>query len=170
MGVTDLERSHERLIDDDLLRVARIARERLARVFADCPVARLYRDRLLLLALCQGAAQHYVDGRNGVKDLDVWAFFRDGPPKPFPYRTIWRADFGASHLGRHPADKGYAGRRIDVIGRSIPLRSRETQADAVRTWLKSGSSSADHLAKYPVIGLFPDTLLGRQIWVPGKAR
>jgi hypothetical protein len=32
---------------------------------------RLYADRLFAVALCQGAALHYIDGKNGVKDLDV---------------------------------------------------------------------------------------------------
>ena len=25
--------------------------------------------------LCQGAALHYVNGRNGVKDFDVWSIY-----------------------------------------------------------------------------------------------
>jgi hypothetical protein len=25
--------------------------------------------------LCQGAALHYLDGRTGVKDFDVWSFY-----------------------------------------------------------------------------------------------
>lgn len=34
-----------------------------------------YAGRLLCRALCQGAALHYLDGKNGVKDFDVWSFY-----------------------------------------------------------------------------------------------
>jgi hypothetical protein len=32
-------------------------------------------DSLVCVALCQGAALHFVDGENGVKDFDVWTFY-----------------------------------------------------------------------------------------------
>ena len=59
-----------------------------------------FRDRLLLLALCQGAALHYVDGSHGVKDFDVWGFFRGLPDVSFPPRGHGRRDFGRSRFGR----------------------------------------------------------------------
>ena len=34
-----------------------------------------YRGRLIAVVLAQGAALHYLDRSNGVKDLDVWTFF-----------------------------------------------------------------------------------------------
>ncbi len=34
-----------------------------------------YRERRVAVTLAQGAALHYVDGKNGVKDLDVWTFY-----------------------------------------------------------------------------------------------
>ena len=36
--------------------------------------------------LCQGAALHYVNGRNGVKDFDVWSFYAQYNDWPFPAR------------------------------------------------------------------------------------
>jgi hypothetical protein len=33
-----------------------------------------YAGRLLCRALCQGAALHYVNEKNGVKDFDIWSF------------------------------------------------------------------------------------------------
>lgn len=161
----DSERSYEPLTDEDLARLCGIAREILHdRVFRT-PVGRRYSDRLILLALCQGGAQHYVDGMTGVKDLDVWAFFRGGLEKPFPWRARWRADFGPSRLGRHPADEGYLGRRVDVMGRSIPLNDTSGE-DAVLAWLRGRSKSARLLVKRPVIGLFPQGLFGKPLWSP----
>ncbi len=37
--------------------------------------SQLYRDRVIAVTLCQGAALHYLNGRNGVKDFDLWTFF-----------------------------------------------------------------------------------------------
>lgn len=39
---------------------------------------RRYRDRLLCIACCQGAAQHYADGTHAIKDVDGWSFFACG--------------------------------------------------------------------------------------------
>jgi hypothetical protein len=161
----EAERSYEPLTNDDLARLSAIAQDALRdRVFRT-PVGRQYKDRLILLALCQGAAQHYVDGVTGVKDLDVWAFFRGGIDKPFPWRARWSVDFGPSRLGRHPADKGYLGRRVDVMGRSIPAIDTNGQ-DAVVAWLHGRSKSARLLVRRPAIGLFPQALFAKPLWSP----
>jgi hypothetical protein len=162
----DAERSFERLTREDLVKLRDLAREALAERILTTPVGRLYAGRLLLLALCQGAALHYLDGAHGVKDLDVWAFFRDGPPKPFPWRARWTADFGPSHLGRSPADAGFAGRRVDILGRSIAMPPGESPQGAVIAWLRGGTASAAHLRRRPMIGLFPDAFFLRSIWRP----
>ncbi len=161
----DSERCFEPLTDDDLARLAGIARDVLRERAFRTPVGRRYEHQLILLALCQGGAQHYVDGVSGVKDLDVWAFFRGGLEKPFPWRARWSADFGPSRLGRHPADKGYLGRRVDVMGRSLPA-SDTSGEDAVLDWLHGRSTSARLLVKRPVIGLFPQALFGKTLWSP----
>jgi hypothetical protein len=39
----------------------------------------VYRDRVLIVGLCQGAALHYLDGRNGAK---IWMSGRSTPAIP----------------------------------------------------------------------------------------
>jgi hypothetical protein len=34
----------------------------------------------------QGAALHYVNGQNGIKDFDVWSFYAQYDDWPFPPR------------------------------------------------------------------------------------
>src|SRR5262245_43936354 len=69
-------RSLEKITDSDLERLCELAQSDLRSLFERRPqLGRLYAERLLCIALCQGAALHYVDGRNGVKDFDVWSFF-----------------------------------------------------------------------------------------------
>jgi hypothetical protein len=163
------EYSNEQLTREDLIRLKNIVLGSLRTRVYQAKLARRYAGRLMMLALCQGAAQNYLYGAHGkngrgVKDLDVWAFHYDGLEKPFPPRTHWRTDFGESHLGCNPHDDGYVGRRIDIVGRSIPFVGNAK--DSFLTWLKGDSDSASLLMKKPVIGLFPENYLGAVIW-PG---
>src|SRR6516162_7427865 len=116
-ALMNTEYSSEQITKDDLIRLKDIVLRTLKSRVYQAPVARQYIDRLMMLALCQGAAQNYLYGAHGengrgVKDLDVWAFYYDGLEKAFPSKSHWRSDFGESHLGRNPHDDGYVGRRI----------------------------------------------------------
>lgn len=164
--MTVAERSFEKLTEADLARIRDLAFAELARVYSRTKVASQYRDRMILLALCQGAAKHWADGKHGVKDIDVWAFYRAGLPSRFPYRKRWTADLGASRFGKHPDDPGFVGRRIDILGRSIPCAASEAPEAAVRAWLQSKTESAGLVAQRPVIGLWPEPLFAKPVWVP----
>ncbi|MEY9163128.1 hypothetical protein ABIE78_001247 [Sinorhizobium fredii] len=157
------ERSYEPLGPGDLRMIASVAMRSLRAVFDRAPVAGLYRKRLLLLALAQGSALHYLNGKNGIKDVDVWAFFEAGPAKPFPHRKRWCTDLGPSRFGKHPDDAGYSGRRLDLMGRSIDVVSGENPEDAVRRWLASDAKSAVALRQKPVFCLFPECSFGKRI-------
>jgi len=162
------DRSREPLRQDDLRRLADLALADLKQLFDRRPeTGARYRDRLLVLCLCQGAAEHFVRPGHGIKDLDVWAFFTQHPDGPFPYRRRGVMDFGRSRFGRHPDDRGFAGRRVDVIGRSIPSRDPHEPMESVRDWLALGSSlSAKLIAQRPVVGIYPESVRGRIIWDP----
>src|SRR4051794_34118081 len=124
MPVTS-ERSYERVTSRHLTRLARIAASDRAARFARKPRWQVYENRIICVALCQGAALHYVDGKNGVKDFDVWTFYAEHIEGPFPYRWTTTADFGESRFGRResePDGRQYKGRRVDLIGRSLPER------------------------------------------------
>ncbi|MDK1373549.1 MULTISPECIES: hypothetical protein [unclassified Sinorhizobium] len=157
------ERSYERLAPSDLERIAAVAFRTLSAIFDRAPVAGLYRDRLLLIALAQGSALHYLNGTNGLKDIDVWAFFAAGLTKPFPHRKRWCVDFGPSRFGRHPADLGYSGRRLDLMGRSIAATVGEPPQQSVQRWLASKNRSAIELRKKPMFLLFPDAFFGERL-------
>jgi hypothetical protein len=126
------ERSRARLTGEHLRRLAELAEEDHA--FFTRPGGRPeYESRRLAVALAQGAALHYLDGRNGVKDLDVWTFYAAISGKRFPAdRRLTNVDFGPSSLGREPYDmhlrnrfSGYTGRKVDFCMRALPV-----QADA----------------------------------------
>lgn len=76
------DRSRERINYADLAHLAALAaRDREARIHRR-PRWQIYAQRVLLTALCQGGAQHFVDGRTGVKDFDVWTFYAALPSQP----------------------------------------------------------------------------------------
>jgi hypothetical protein len=72
----DSDRSLARIEIDDLLRLAALAADAEAELLKRNPQGSgRYAGRILCRALCQGAALHYVNERNGVKDFDVWSFY-----------------------------------------------------------------------------------------------
>ncbi len=165
------ERAFVPIEEADLERLARLALADLEDLFGRrLQLGRLYRDRLLLLCLAQGAAEHLRHGRHGVKDFDVWAFFAARPERPFPWRRHGRRDFGPSKFGRHPrapTRRAWQGRVVDLFGRSIPCAPGEGPVEAVRAWLAAGrSASARHLARRPLVALHPAWLRGRILWDP----
>ena len=91
---------------------------------------------LLSRALCQGAALHYVNGHNGVKDFDVWSFYAQYDDWPFPARWRGTRDFGPSKFGRYSCDPPrYTGRRVDLLGRSLRVELGADPAEVIRRYL-----------------------------------
>ncbi len=127
-----------------------------------------YRDYLLCVALCQGAAEHFAGGPSGIKDFDVWTFFARNRERPFPDPAIYRrngtADFGASRFGRTPAaPRRIEGRRVDLLSRSLDVKRDADPTDSVRAWLRTGrEESARALAEKAVVLLEPSP--GVVIW------
>lgn len=134
-------------------------------------IGRYYRNRLLCVALCQGAALHYVDGEIGIKDFDLWSFFAEHPADRYPPRRHATADFGSSKFGRPRADFEYQGRRVDLLGRSLPVRPAADAVEAVLLYLLTAKTkSARELRREAVMFIDPPELLGAIVWPPGLAR
>jgi hypothetical protein len=125
-----------------------------------------YGGRLLGRALCQGAALHYVNGKNGVKDFDVWSFYAQYDDWPFPARWRGTRDFGLSKFSRYPGDPPhYAGRRVDLLERSLPAAPGTDPAQAIHDYLAAGrTSSARALAAKAVVLVDPMDRVGEIVW------
>ena len=163
------ERSYERLNRPDLRRLADFAAHDLDDRLRRHPRWEPYRTRVICVALCQGAALHYVDKATGVKDFDLWTFLDEIPGKPFPPRWRTTADFGVSRFGRRESEEHgtYVGRRIDFIGRSLRVEpSVELEPRTVlREYLTARKTkSARCLAEKAVVLLAPSDVLGEVIW------
>ncbi len=163
----DVDRSFARIDAADLLRLAALAAEAEAELFERHPGGSgRYVGRLLGRALCQGAALHYVNGKNGVKDFDVWSFYAQHDDWPFPARWRGTRDFGPSKFGRYPADPPqYTGRRVDLLGRSLPAAPGADPAHAIRAYLAAGrTTSARALAAKAAVLIVPVDRVGEIVW------
>lgn len=169
------KRSHARFTDEHLKRLVKIALEDQEGLFVRNPhLYKAYRNRLVLIALCQGGAQHFVDCKkglkhtNGVKDLDVYSFCAQHRRVPWPYRRHGVRDFGPSVFGFHPNRRaGFGGRHVDLMGRALPIEANADPVEAVRDWLQASKNKSPRLLrKQAVVGLYPAQYRGKVIWDP----
>jgi hypothetical protein len=160
-----MNRSLEKITKSDLRKLLLLARGDIDDFFERKPEYRkLYKGKEVLVALCQGAALHYVDGVNGVKDFDVW-FFYPKYSKQLPYRRRGTVDFGPSKFGSFPKDVGFRGRRTDVLMRSDSAFSTGSPDTAIEQYLTNAkTSTAKHLSHKAVIGLYPESVFGKVLW------
>ena len=160
-------RSLARIDRNDLLRLAKLAADVEAGLFARHPHgAGHYAGRLVCRALCQGAALHYLDERNGVKDFDAWSFYAARDDGPFPYRWRGTADYGPSKFGRYPDDPpSFTGRRVDLLGRSLNVPLDAEPATVLRDYFSAARTrSAKELAAKAVVLINPEQLAGKVVW------
>ncbi len=159
-------RSFKRITRADLRRLAAIAAADRCDFFARHPDwAKLYAGRDFAIALCQGAAQHFVEGRVGVQDFDVYTFYTPNPSRRWYAKRNQPRDFGAPKFGRSLDRPEYIGRRVDLLARAIDRGPGEDPAEAICRWLSAGrTKSAQLLAQKAVVLLSPPGRLGEIIW------
>jgi len=148
-------------------------KERFANMMWFCGVTDFsHRDVLIDFASRTAGKLHrfpkkrYFDPKRiGVKDFDIWFFFRKDEGKIFNPRWIEKKDLGYTKFGRNPNDVGFRGRRMDFIGRSISFGKMDIEG-TVRRWVQSsGGASPKSLSQKAVVGLYPHTVLGKVIWI-----
>jgi hypothetical protein len=153
-----------------------------------------------LIALCQGGGLHYAvtheyakgyldPAKNGLKDIDIWFFFKKEPnKKDYDPQKILKYDFGISKFGKYPkTDPKYKGRNMDIIGRSIEFYDTDTPCDAVIRWLNNGwdtsgtyyqnycknykrPPSSYKLAEKAVVAIYPNEFFEKVLWVNPKIK
>jgi hypothetical protein len=162
------ERSYEKITKRDLRLLLGLAQENIRVFFERNPkYKRLYMGKEVLVVLAQGAAQHYIDNKNGIKDFDVWFFYPNKKKLTLPYRRRGKMDFGKSKFGRHPEDNNYEGRRIDILMRSDAFFNKNNPVDSLHNYLNNKrTKTAELLAQKAMIGLWPEKVLGIKIWTP----
>ena len=112
-----------------------------------------------------------MNGSNGVKDFDVWSFYAHYGDWPVPARWRGTRDFALSKFGRYPGDPPrYWGRRVDLLGRSLPADLGADPAEVLRCYLAAGrTDSAKALAAKAVILIDPENRAGEIVWPAAKS-
>ena len=165
------QRSSARIANEDLIELLGGSWARLREYFFEGEGRKwldLYDiNKPLAIALCQGAAMHYHDHINGVKDFDVW-FLYPFNKKHLPYRTIWHWDYRNPKFGSHPDHTGYMGRKVDVLVRSIRNYDPSDPGETIRAFFENeGTDAARELALKAVVLLDPPARLGDVVWYKG---
>ncbi len=164
----DPERSYRKITVRDLSHLRDLALGEIKSFFAlRRDLEGRYRHHLISIALCQGAALHFVDGHNGVKDFDIYFFFGCGSnPRLYNRKTISR-ECGLRKFGVHPkdGDSGYKTRRVDYLRRCVGTGSGRSAQKAIQDYLAAGNTkTARCLSEKAVVGLWPKSLFACVIW------
>jgi hypothetical protein len=185
---TDPARSYEAIDDADLARLGRTADADLHAFFARNPHLAGWRDRVRIIALAQGAAEHRLRSRRGIWDLDLIVGFAAATTlrhRPFLRRIPTSSDWGPSKLGRCPSAPRRSrpavprraqsrstrldGRAVDVMLWVIP--NRPNPVEALREWLSGRAAKHRNPARKPDVANEPIILirprLGQIAWDPG---
>jgi hypothetical protein len=154
-------RAYQTITLVDLQRLSEIASDDRNLLFARYPKYTVYQQRVACVALCQGAALHFIDGQTGIKDFDVWTFYWELPFIRFPPRRRARAKFGPSHF------TNWSG-RVDLIGRSVPWPTENDSASMLRNYLANRATrSARFLAEKGAVLIDPFECRGEIVWRGG---
>lgn len=155
-------RAMEKLTAAHLRRLGEFAATDREGLFARCTHLTAFRDRILCVALCQGGALHYVDGRNGVNDLDVWTFYERIGDFRYPPRRRGTADYEAPGLTDWSE-------RVDLMGRDIERVPDPDPVASLLHYLRSPSTrTACLLSQKAVVLIEPAGRLGEVVW-PGSS-
>lgn len=162
-------RTYEKLGVSDLQEMKCHALKELSRFYVKVgkPAGKykVYKHKLIAICLCQGAAQHFVNGTTGIKDLDIWFFFKEDANVKIP--DIKNMRYSVDKLLKNLGVK-----RIDFLKKSIKasvLSNSKTQQpqDLLRAYLQhANTTTSKELAKKPVVGLYPEKIFGVIIWQP----
>ncbi len=159
--------SFEPIAAEDLRRLLELARQDRLDFFQRYPEwARHYADRVIGVALCQGAAVHCLDRTAGINDFDVYTFFTANPKRRWYAKRIKSVDFGNPKFGLSEISRpGYVGRRVDLMSRAIEVAPGADLADSLRQWLSGGKSETSReLRKKAVVLLEPADRFGIVVW------
>jgi len=146
------------LTRDDLEMLKRLALREHEDFFRRNPhLTSAYRNSLVGIFLCQGAASHYLNPEVGIKDFDIWHFYIENNITKFPYRAHKR------FVG------GYKGKPIDFLKRAIPKEicnsyPNDPKQIIMNYLLEKNTNTKRLLLKKAIIGLYPDEIFDKVIW------
>ena len=101
--------------------------------------------------------------KNGIKDLDVYTFYRANPEKPFYSKRIKSYRFGDDQFGRPRANKAFLNKRVDCLMRAIQCEESMPVREVLLEYLQGAKTvGAKKLAEKAIVLIEPQ--LGEIIW------
>jgi hypothetical protein len=157
-------RSYKPISLSDLKLLANIAKQDRKHFFqTNNNWAKYYENNVICIALCQGAAKHYIDIKTGINDFDVYTFYKNNPKKHLYAKRIKSFDLGNPKFGQSLDKPEYIGRRVDCLMRSIEINENENIVDAIRRYVIEGKTiTSKLLANKAVVLIEPNC--GKKIW------
>lgn len=152
----NVKRTYEPITINDLKKLRELALSEHEDFFKRNPhLTSAYRNSLVAICLCQGAASHYLNNKIGINDFDIWHFYVENNVTKFPYRAHKRLA------------AGYKGKPIDFLKRTIPkdiCSSNNPDQILMKYLLQKNTNTKRLLLKQAIIGLFPDKIFSKVIW------
>ena len=154
-------RTFEKITRRDLSKLLTVGKNVESRFFDNNPHLARFRNKLVLIALCQGAADHYCDGTTGIDDYDLWFFYEHLRDIRMPPRGYLRKI--------HPGLNCYKDKRVDVMRRSASaFKKGDVKASISRYLTNPINPTPRCLSQKAVIGLCPPEVMGEKLWRPSK--
>lgn len=163
----NLGRTHIKITKEDLTKFLHLCREDFNNFCERNPIYK--QMKLIAICLAQGGANHYINEKSGIRDLDFYLFFDDNCPVKYPVRLRHVVDLGYGKFGTtvQLAEKEFVGKACDIMGRSIPYDGDYVKS--IQDWLSKGKSKTPYyLSLKSMVILHPFKDLGKVIWKDGK--
>lgn len=117
---------------------------------------------------------HFVDGKNGVKDFDIYSFYVPSSKRGNNRisrlgRVLINRDSKLSKFGKDAHYKEYVGKKVDLMMREIDediIRDNNREpAKCIAAYLERGrTQTARFLSRKAVVGLYPKKIFRKVIW------
>lgn len=161
MDNKSLERTYDKITESDLKEMKQCGLDELERflILVGNGKYSIYKDRLIAICLCQGAALHFIDGKNGIKDIDIWMFFREDAEIKIPaIRNCMKSKYlNFQRIGE---------KKVDFLKKMIPSKHWDkSEIITIQHYLSNNNNSTPNFLKHkPVVVLYPDEYFGKTIW------
>ena len=166
-----MHRSFEPISKDDLNKLLNLAFEEHEAFFKRKPKYEpFYKNNLLAIILGQGAALHYLDNKYGVKDFDIYLFYKEHPQKNMQIRRTKKGESNLEKFGNPKIDfikkvvktkyiEGNEGDTKKIITRLL----NESRASIVK-YLTIQAKKCKNRKRNVVVGLHPESIFGKILW------
>lgn len=162
-------KSFEPITEQDLRELVKLALIEHEDFFKRKPDYELfYKNSLLFILLGQGAALHYRYGEYGVKDFDIYLFYKDNPEKKMWVRRVKKVDSNLEKFGNP---------KIDFMKKVVKLKYIDNEnavENIIFKLLKESKSFVKYLTVFAlkekdrkrnvVIGLYPESIFKKILW------